>query len=213
MNHTVEDLSLFNALRQGDGNSFDHLFRKYYPMLCAYAHRLVSLEDAEEIVQEVMLWLWENRGDLIIESSLNQYLFKMTYRRVLNHLTREQVKTKAEAAFYERTQAALCEVDYGRFEELDRKIKEAMVALPDSYREAFVMHRFKELSYKEIAEVLDVVTTDGGLPHPAGIEAASCFLKGLLAHAGMAGGLKSISPGVSPVFSFKSFSLFANARQ
>ena len=141
MNHTVEDFSVFNALRQGDGNSFD---------------RLVSLEDAEEIVQEVMLWLWENRGDLIIESSLNQYLFKMTYRRVLNHLTREQVKTKAEAAFYERTQAALCEVDYGRFEELDRKIKEAMAALPDSYREAFVMHRFKELSYKEIAEVLDV---------------------------------------------------------
>jgi RNA polymerase sigma-70 factor, ECF subfamily len=72
------------------------------------------------------------------------------------HLTREQVKTKAEAAFYERTQAALCEVDYARFEELDRKIKEAMAALPDSYREAFVMHRFKELSYKEIAEVLDV---------------------------------------------------------
>ena len=131
MNHTVEDLSLLNALRQGDGNAFDHLFRRYYPMLCAYAHRLVSLEDAEEIVQEVMLWLWENRGDLIIESSLNQYLFKMTYRRVLNHLTREQVKTKAEAAFYERTQAALCEVDYGRFEELDRKIKEAMAALPD----------------------------------------------------------------------------------
>ena len=97
MNHTVEDLSLLNALRQGDGNAFDHLFRRYYPMLCAYAHRLVSLEDAEEIVQEVMLWLWENRGDLIIESSLNQYLFKMTYRRVLNHLTREQVKTKAEA--------------------------------------------------------------------------------------------------------------------
>ena len=38
------------------------------------------------------------------------------------------------------------------------------------------------------------VATDGGLPHPAGIEAASCFLKGLLAHAGMAGGLKSTSP-------------------
>ena len=193
MNHTVEDLSLFNALRQGDGNSFDHLFRRYYPMLCAYAHRLVSLEDAEEIVQEVMLWLWENRGDLIIESSLNQYLFKMTYRRVLNHLTREQVKTKAEAAFYERTQAALCEVDYGRFEELDRKIKEAMAALPDSYREAFVMHRFKELSYKAASMPAGCVTTDGGLPHPAGIEAASCFLKGLLAHAGMAGGLKSTS--------------------
>lgn len=156
MNHTVEDLSLLNALRQGDGVAFEHLFRRYYPMLCAYAHRLVSLEDSEEIVQEVMLWLWENREELIIESSLNQYLFKMTYRKALNLLTREQVKTKAEAAFYERTQAALCEVDYGQFDELDRKVKGAIAALPDSYREAFVMHRFKELSYKEIAEVLEV---------------------------------------------------------
>lgn len=125
-------------------------------MLCAYAHRMVGLEDAEEIVQEVMLWLWENRRELIIESSLSQYLFKMTYRRVLNHLTREQIKSKVEAAFFERTQAMLCEVDYRQFEELSEKIKEAMAALPDSYREAFVMHRFKELSYKEIAGILNV---------------------------------------------------------
>ena len=156
MNYAVEDLSLLNALRQGDSDAFDRLFRRYYPMLCAYAHRMVGLEDAEEIVQEVMLWLWENRRDLIIESSLSQYLFKMTYRRVLNHLTREQIKSKVEAAFFERTQAMLCEVDYRQFEELSEKIKEAMAALPDSYREAFVMHRFKELSYKEIAGILNV---------------------------------------------------------
>lgn len=156
MNHTVEDLSLLDALRRGDDNAFDDLFRRYYPLLCAYAHRLVSLEIAEEIVQEVMLWLWENRTDLIIESSLNQYLFKMTYRRVLNYLTREQIKTKAEVAFYERTQAALGEVDYAHFKELDLKVKEALEALPEKYREAFIMHRFKELNYKEIAEELHV---------------------------------------------------------
>lgn len=156
MNHTVEDLSLLNALRQGDDDAFEGLFRRYYPMLCAYAHRLVSLEDAEEIVQEVMLWLWENRQDLVIESSLNQYLFKMTYRRVLNHLTREQVKTNAETAFYERMQSALGEVDYRLVEELSRRINESIAALPDTFREAFVMHRFKELSYKEIASVLGV---------------------------------------------------------
>ena len=37
MNYTVEDLSLLNDLRQGDGNAFDHLFRRYYPMLCVYS--------------------------------------------------------------------------------------------------------------------------------------------------------------------------------
>lgn len=156
MDCTLEDLSLLNALRQGEDRAFEHLFRRYYTALCAYARRMVSMEDAEEIVQEVMLWLWENRRELVIESSVGKYLFKMTYRKVLNHLTRQQIKTKVEAAFYERTQSMLCEPDYKQLEELDRRIHEAIAALPDSYREAFVMHRFKDLGYKEIAEVLDV---------------------------------------------------------
>ena len=103
-----------------------------------------------------MIWLWENRCELVVESSLGQYLFKMTYRKVLNHLTRQQIKTKVEAAFYEHTQSMLCEVDYGQLEELSARINEAVAALPDSFRESFVMHRFKDLSYKEIAEVLEV---------------------------------------------------------
>ena len=156
MNYTIEDLSLLEALRQGEDMAFEQLFRRYYAVLCAYARRMLSMEDAEEVVQEVMLWLWENRHELVIESSLCQYLFKMTYRKVLNHLTRQQIKTKVEAAFYERTQSMLCEVDYGQLEELGRRINEAVAALPDSYREAFVMHRFKDLGYKEIAEVLEV---------------------------------------------------------
>lgn len=156
MNHTVEDLVLLNALRQGDYSAFDNIFRRYYPMLCAYAYRMVGLEDAKEIVQEIMLWLWENRTVVVIESSLNQYLFKMTYRRALNHLTREEVKSKVETAFYERTRSILSDVDYYQFEELSIKIKEAIASLPESYREAFMMHRFKNLSYKEISELLNV---------------------------------------------------------
>lgn len=126
-------------------------------MLCVYVYCLVLLEDVEEIVQEVMLWLWENCGDLIIEFLLNQYLFKMIYWRVLNYLMWEQVKIKVEVVFYEWIQVVLCEVDYGCFEELDWKIKEVMVVFFDSYWEVFVMYCFKELSYKEIVEVLDVL--------------------------------------------------------
>ena len=39
-------------------------------MLCAYGHRFVELEDAEEIVEDSLLWIWENRETLVIESSL-----------------------------------------------------------------------------------------------------------------------------------------------
>ena len=72
---------LLSAVRHGDQKAFDTLFRKYYPMLCAYGHRFVDLEDAEEIVEDSLLWIWENRETLVIESSLSSYLFKMVYRR------------------------------------------------------------------------------------------------------------------------------------
>ena len=50
----------------------------------------------------------------------------------------------------------LQDTDFYQFEELQKRIKEAVDALPPAYREAFVMHRFDNKSYKEIAEVLQV---------------------------------------------------------
>lgn len=52
---------LLSAVQRGDQKAFDTLFRRYYPMLCAYGHRFVELEDAEEIVEDSLLWIWENR--------------------------------------------------------------------------------------------------------------------------------------------------------
>ena len=99
-----EDKVLLNALRSGEMQAYESLFKKYYPMLCAYAHRFIDLEDAEEVVQEVMLWMWEKREELIIESSLNQYLFKMTYHRSLNLITKKEIISRAETYFFSKKQ-------------------------------------------------------------------------------------------------------------
>lgn len=101
-NRTREEILLLSKLQQGDKKAFNALFRKYYPTLCAYAHRFVDLEDAEEIVQDVMLWLWENREILLIESSLSQYLLKMIYHRALNRIAQKEVKYRADTLFYEK---------------------------------------------------------------------------------------------------------------
>ena len=151
-----EETHLLSALKAGERKAFDELFRKYYPTLCAYCHRFVELEDAEEIVQDVMLWLWESRERLFIASSLSQYLFKTVYHRALNRLNQKDIKGRADTFFYEEMQATLPNVDICQVEELTRHIREAIVALPDSYREAFVMHRFRDMSYKEIAATLEV---------------------------------------------------------
>ena len=48
---------LLSAVQRGDQKAFDTLFRRYYPMLCAYGHRFVELEDAEEIVEDSLFSL------------------------------------------------------------------------------------------------------------------------------------------------------------
>ena len=147
---------LLSAVQRGDQKAFDTLFRRYYPMLCAYGHRFVELEDAEEIVEDSLLWIWENRETLVIESSLNSYLFKMVYRRALNKLAHIDATQRADTRFYEEMQEMLQDTDYYQIEELAKRIEDAVAALPESYREAFVMHRFRDMSYKEIAETLRV---------------------------------------------------------
>ena len=147
---------LLSAVQHGDLKAFDTLFRRYNQMLCAYGHRFVELEDAEEIVEDSLLWIWENRETLVIESSLNSYLFKMVYRRALNKLAHIDATQRADTRFYEEMQEMLQDTDYYQVEELTRRIEEAIAALPESYREAFVMHRFRDMSYKEIAETLGV---------------------------------------------------------
>lgn len=153
---TTEERFLLSAMQRGDLKAYGVLFRRYYPMLCAYATKFVELKDAEEVVQDVMLWLWENRETQTFETSLSQYLFKTVYHRAINQIVRHQSQLRVDTFFYENMQEMLQDTDFYQLEELQKKIREAVDALPPTYREAFVMHRFDNKSYKEIAEILQV---------------------------------------------------------
>ncbi len=152
----TEERFLLPAMQQGDLKAYGVLFRRYYPMLCAYAAKFVELKDAEEIVQDVMLWLWENRETQTFETSLSHYLFRTVYHRAINLIVRHQSRLRADTLFYENMQKMLQDTDFYQLEELQKRIREAVDALPPAYREAFVMHRFDNKSYKEIAEILQV---------------------------------------------------------
>ena len=151
-----KDEILLLALRHSDKKAYAELFRAYYPMLCAYCHKFVSLEDSEEIVQDVLFWLWESRKELVIEKSLSQYLFKMVYHKAMNRIANELAIHKANTMFFEQTQKMLEEIDLYQFEELQALLRKAIQDLPENYREAFIMHRFQHKNYKEIAELLKV---------------------------------------------------------
>ena len=49
------------ALRAGDQRAFEALYRYYYRGLCAFGAQYITLSEAEEVVQDTMMWLWEHR--------------------------------------------------------------------------------------------------------------------------------------------------------
>ena len=158
MNDSLNEKTLLwlSSIRMGDKRAFDNLFQAFYPMLCAYCHKLVSLEDAEEIVQDCLVWVWESRETGFLIESPVQYFFRMVYHRALDRIASHEVKQRAENVFFQKMQKRLEETDYYQMEELTRLVREAIRALPPFYREVFKMHRFQEMTYQEIGDALGI---------------------------------------------------------
>lgn len=148
--------NIISALKDSDKKAFNKLFRKFYPILCAYCHKFVSLEDSEEIVQDTLLWLWENREKLYVEKNLSSYLFKSVYNRALNKIASTDCRNKVNKLYFEYMQETLQNKGYYQTDELIDKVRESIAKLPESYRQAFMLHRFEGMTYKEIAEQLGV---------------------------------------------------------
>ena len=149
MEYSNEDAYLLMALRRGEMIAFDSIFKKYYPILCAYGNRFVDYEESKEIAGDAILWLWEHRETLQVETSLGRYLLKSVYHRSLNCIKQKQLKNHADTMYYEEMEKLIHDAETYQFQELSKRVKEAIDALPASYREAFVMHRFTKKSYKE----------------------------------------------------------------
>lgn len=152
---TNDDI-LFQRIQTGDVKAFDVLFLRYYPLLCAYAKRYVDFDDGQEIVQDVMVWFWENRNMQVIQSSLRNYLFKAVKNRCLTLINRNELKQHIVNTLYDNLQSHYEDPDFYVVEELARNIEAALSRLPESYREAFEMNRFHNMTYQEIAQKLNV---------------------------------------------------------
>lgn len=147
---------LFESLQRGNKRAFDTFFLRYYPVLCAYASQFVGMNDAEEIIQDMMVGIWERRKDMVVDSSLNGYLFRAVKNRCINHLNKIRLHEQVHSFIASNWQSQFEDPDFYIVEELTGKIEEALARLPETYREAFVLNRIDGKTYQEIAADLGV---------------------------------------------------------
>ena len=87
--------SIINALKAGEEYVFDAVYRHYFRRLCAFCSQYVSeQEEIEEIVQDTMMWLWENRCNLMEELTLKTLLFTIVKNKALNRISHFEIRRK-----------------------------------------------------------------------------------------------------------------------
>ncbi|WP_207427771.1 RNA polymerase sigma-70 factor [Pedobacter sp. SYSU D00535] len=141
-----------------DISSFEALFQVNYASLCATSYRIVQDRDiAEDIVQDVFVKLWEKKDEIKITTSLKAYLFQSTINQSLNYLKKYKNSLNRETAFGRETGVDINSTEQiMALKEVSRRVDEVVEALPDACRTVFILSRYEQLSYKAIAEKLNI---------------------------------------------------------
>lgn len=165
---SLSEENLLDLIKNDRNEAFRFLFQKYYSRLLGYAIRFVQeREIAEDIIQEVFISFWEKRH-LLKSISLSSLLFCMVRNASINYLKQKVLVEKYPIEFIENIDGeeklytldfALSADEETLYEELKKRIQEALSILPERSREIFLLSRFNGLKNKEIASKLDISTT------------------------------------------------------
>ncbi|MBX2818685.1 MAG: RNA polymerase sigma-70 factor [Rhodothermaceae bacterium] len=148
-------------LKASDREAFAALFRLLREPLIRYVLTIVR-EDmvAHDMVQDCFVALWNLRETLDPNKSLKAYMYQMVRRRALRHLRDTRLHEKKRALIQQRSSSEI-PVDQWpdaamESDSLSSNLKRWLSALPGRQREALELSRYQGLSYKEIAEVMDI---------------------------------------------------------
>ena len=124
---------------------------------------LGSNSDVDDIAQQVFIRVWRSADRYLPRAKFTTWLLKITRNLVFNELRRskrhayvpmqpdpEMEELPVKDAADQAPDALLLEA------ELQRKIEEAILSLPESQRMALILRRYEDLSYEQIAEILDL---------------------------------------------------------
>jgi RNA polymerase sigma-70 factor (family 1) len=152
------DQQLLELMRTDDRNAFTELYNRYWDKTFAVAmHRLDDEHEAEEVVQEVFLSIWQRRGSLELTHTLATYLSTAVKYKVINHLARQYRKQlQINELTLNSPQTANSTADWLHEKELRKQLDHSISQLPEKCRIVFLLSREENKTYAEIAAELNI---------------------------------------------------------
>lgn len=152
-----KDQILFEEWQQGDDSAFDILFRKYYKPLCYVAGiKTGDIHQAEDIVQELFTDILQAKEKIKIKLGVDKYLYGALFYKC-HHFLKNRVKSPSlDEISFESNDFSTIPSDKLEEIELEANIYNAISNLPEKCRQVFILSRFENKKYREIAEMLDI---------------------------------------------------------
>ena len=152
------DQELISLLKDNSQFAFTQIYDRYQGLLFIYACKITKDEsEAEDIVQEVLFYLWDKRNVIKFEGSLSSYLYSAVRYKFFNLLDRKKVRVDYAESLQKFIDQESVQADYiVRERELSKLIEKEIALLPAKMREVFELSRKYHLSHKEIADKLGI---------------------------------------------------------
>ena len=153
----LSDELLVKLLRVDDEGAFREIYKRYLKPLNRVAlNKLKSSEEAEEILQETFLLIWEKRATQNIDN-LKAYLFASLKYQIIDHYKAQILAERyADFVFSKDTQAENPSESEMNFQEIIAIFEKSLRDLPQKTSQIFRMSRLENKTTREISEVLHV---------------------------------------------------------
>jgi RNA polymerase sigma-70 factor (ECF subfamily) len=159
LNNNKSNTELIKLLKKGDIAAFDAIYNKY----CHKLHQFVFMylkqeEDAEEVVQEVFIKIWESREKVDVYLSFESFLFTIAYNSTMSLLRKRVSETKSREYLksLQKIETEEKVIDEIQYNELNNKVQSLLEQLSPRQSEIYLLSREEGLSHKEIAIKLNI---------------------------------------------------------
>lgn len=152
-----DEQNLAKSIREGNEDAFEKMFFEYYSSLCRFSKGYVgTAEIARDVVQEVFIKIWSNRVNFYIHTSVKAYLFQAVRNRSLNEIQRKKRYQSFEEEYSRELKTKKVPEPDTSSDDLTKKIWQIVNEMPEKRKVVFTLYREHGLSYKEIADILDI---------------------------------------------------------
>lgn len=156
----IKDEAVADKVKQGDGNLFGLLIERYEAKLLRYGRKFLSdREDIKDIVQDVFISTYQNIKNFDSSQKFSSWIYRIAHNAFVNALKKNSRNPISFFDFDTFLPHAIYEdPSIGEREqaELREMIDVSLGQLPQKYREVLILSYLEELSYKEIADILQV---------------------------------------------------------